>query len=89
MKAKLVYLFVSVALCKAASAQNAADILNYINAYKETAITEMRRSGIPAAIILAQGIHETEAGTSELVRKSNNHFRHQMQGELDRFRRLS
>ena len=25
-------------------------------------------------IILAQGIHETEAGTSELVKKSNNHF---------------
>ena len=31
-------------------------------------------AGIPASIILAQGIHETEAGTSELVRKSNNHF---------------
>jgi LysM repeat protein len=29
---------------------------------------------VPAAIKLAQGIHETQAGTSELVRKSNNHF---------------
>ena len=34
----------------------------------------MQRTGIPAAITLAQGIHETEAGTSDLVRKSNNHF---------------
>jgi hypothetical protein len=34
----------------------------------------MKRTGIPAAITLAQGIHETEAGTSELVKKSNNHF---------------
>ena len=57
-----------------AGAQNSADIINYINTYRETAIVEMQRSGVPAAIILAQGIHETEAGTSELVRKSNNHF---------------
>jgi LysM repeat protein len=56
------------------SAQKPADIINYINAYKEVAISEMQRSGVPASIILAQGIHETEAGTSELVRKSNNHF---------------
>ncbi len=55
-------------------AQNSNDILAYINTYKEISITEMQRTGIPASIILAQGIHETEAGTSELVRKSNNHF---------------
>ena len=35
---------------------------------------EMLRTGMPAAIKLAQGIHETQAGTSDLVRKSNNHF---------------
>jgi LysM repeat protein len=34
----------------------------------------MQRTGIPAAITLAQGIHETEAGNSDLVKKSNNHF---------------
>ena len=55
-------------------AQNAVDIENYISTYKDLAIAEMQRSGIPSSIILAQGIHETEAGTSELVRKSNNHF---------------
>ena len=34
----------------------------------------MQRTGVPASIKLAQGIHETMAGTSDLVRKSNNHF---------------
>ena len=34
----------------------------------------MQRTGVPASIKLAQGIHETTAGTSVLVRKSNNHF---------------
>lgn len=46
----------------------------YIDRYKDVAVAEMQRSGIPASIILAQGIHETEAGTSELVLRSNNHF---------------
>ena len=54
--------------------QNPDDIVAYIARYKDLAIAEMKRVGIPAAITLAQGIHETEAGTSELVRKSNNHF---------------
>ena len=35
---------------------------------------EMKRSGIPASITLAQGILESENGNSELVKKSNNHF---------------
>jgi LysM repeat protein len=49
-------------------------VIDYINTYKALAITEMQRTGIPAAIKLAQGIHETDAGNSDLVRKSNNHF---------------
>ena len=55
-------------------AQPAADIINYINSYKKLAMEEMQRTGIPASIKLAQGIHETYAGKSELVTKSNNHF---------------
>jgi len=42
--------------------------------YSVAAIAEMQRTGIPASITLAQGIHETSAGTSDLVTKSNNHF---------------
>lgn len=55
-------------------AQNPDQVLSYISNYKGIAISEMQRSGIPASIILAQGIHETEAGTSDLVLHSNNHF---------------
>jgi LysM repeat protein len=55
-------------------AQRPEDIQKYIDTYKDIAISEMQRTGVPAAIKLAQGIHETEAGTSDLVLKSNNHF---------------
>lgn len=55
-------------------AQSSETIKNYIEAYQEIAIEEMIRTGVPASITLAQGIHETAAGTSVLVRKSNNHF---------------
>lgn len=55
-------------------AQKVSDVLAYVAAYKDIAMSEMKRTGIPAAIKLAQGIHETEAGKSDLVQKSNNHF---------------
>lgn len=48
--------------------------LNYINKYKDAAIEEMRRSGVPASITLAQGMLESGYGESELCKKSNNHF---------------
>ena len=46
----------------------------YIAKYKELAMHEMKRSGIPASITLAQGILETESGNSPLLLRSNNHF---------------
>ena len=46
----------------------------YIDKYKDLAIREMKRMGVPAAITLAQGLLETENGNSDLVKKSNNHF---------------
>jgi LysM repeat protein len=55
-------------------AQKNNDVFDYINTYKELAMQEMVRSGVPASIKLAQGIHETLAGKSDLVIKSNNHF---------------
>ena len=54
--------------------QSSAVIRQYIQQYKEIAMEEMKRTGVPAAITLAQGIHETSAGQSDLVLKSNNHF---------------
>lgn len=47
---------------------------NYIDMYKGIAITEMKRSGIPASVTLAQGLLETQNGNCDLVKRSNNHF---------------
>ncbi len=46
----------------------------YINRYKDIAISEMARAGVPASIKLAQGILESGSGKSTLARKANNHF---------------
>ncbi len=56
------------------AAQKQELINNYISVYKDLAIAEMKRTGVPAAITLAQGIHESGAGNSKLVLESNNHF---------------
>jgi LysM repeat protein len=48
--------------------------LEYIDRYKEIAILEMERAGIPASIKLAQGLLESGAGSSDLARRANNHF---------------
>lgn len=49
-------------------------VQDYINRFKDLAISEMKRTGVPASVTLAQGILESENGNGELVRKSNNHF---------------
>src|SRR3954453_674339 len=54
--------------------QSTSNVQNYIDTYKELAISEEIRTGVPASITLAQGILETEAGQSDLVKASNNHF---------------
>ncbi len=46
----------------------------YVRLHKDWAIAEQKRSGVPAAITLAQGLHETDAGESELATVANNHF---------------
>lgn len=46
----------------------------YIERYRELAVLEMQRTGVPASITLAQACLESNNGNSELSRKSNNHF---------------
>lgn len=46
----------------------------YVDTYKDIAIREMERTGIPASIKLAQAILESNAGRSTLAREANNHF---------------
>lgn len=46
----------------------------YIDRYKEIAVREMERAGVPASIKLAQALLESNSGQSELAQKANNHF---------------
>ena len=48
--------------------------VTYIEAFKEVAVEEMNKYGIPASITLAQGILESGSGNSSLARFANNHF---------------
>jgi len=74
MNLKLRLLVAVTLLAHRLPAQDNDQVVLYINTYKDLAIAEEQRSGIPASIILAQGIHETQAGTSDLVIASKNHF---------------
>jgi LysM repeat protein len=48
--------------------------VQYVEKYKLLAISEMHKTGIPASITLAQALHESANGTSQLAVKANNHF---------------
>ncbi|MBC5839900.1 MAG: glucosaminidase domain-containing protein [Flavobacteriaceae bacterium] len=47
---------------------------NYVLQYKDIAMKNMKTYGIPASIILAQGILESGAGRGDLAVSANNHF---------------
>jgi len=47
---------------------------DYISKWSAVAIEEMHYSKIPASITMAQALHESRYGTSELAVKANNHF---------------
>lgn len=70
---KLVVFFFAAA-CLSAKAQNNEAVNAYIAQYKQLAIDEMIRTGVPASITLAQGILESNAGQCPLTQQSNNHF---------------
>ncbi len=46
----------------------------YILLYKDIAIQEMQRTGVPASITLSQGVLESGNGNSRLAKEANNHF---------------
>ena len=48
--------------------------VSYIEQYKEVAIAQQIKYGIPASITLAQGILESAVGKSKLAVEANNHF---------------
>jgi flagellum-specific peptidoglycan hydrolase FlgJ len=59
---------------RAGRMQSAQRYLDYIETYKELAARQMYSTGIPASIILSQGLLESDAGRSRLTRNTNNHF---------------
>jgi len=54
--------------------QNNATTIAYIAQYKAIAMKEMKRTGVPASITLAQAIVESNSGESNLAKNHNNHF---------------
>lgn len=46
----------------------------YVDTYRDYAIIEMHRGGVPASITLAQGMLESSYGNSRLATQGNNHF---------------
>jgi len=74
MKQFILILFFAASLSLSALTQSSDAVKQYIDTYKEIAINEEIRTGVPAAITLAQGILESEAGRSDLSIASNNHF---------------
>jgi hypothetical protein len=68
-------IFFALAFCVVTNGQSLdANYLAYIEKYHEIAIRQQRAHGIPASIILAQGLLESGAGRGRLATQANNHF---------------
>lgn len=66
-----------IVLCLSTSfAPNPVDeaVYHYVDTYQDLAVVEMYRSGVPASITLAQALHESGMGQSDLAVFANNHF---------------
>lgn len=75
MKSSVLFLIAMTVWVNLGLAQSATqEHLDYIEKYRDIAIREMERAGIPASIKLAQAILESDAGRSDLARRANNHF---------------
>jgi len=79
LKILAVVLTFSVVSCRAVRVPAKPAVINgnattYIDTYKDLAISEMARTGVPASITLAQGMVESDYGRSSLARVANNHF---------------
>ncbi|MCB0661538.1 MAG: LysM peptidoglycan-binding domain-containing protein [Saprospiraceae bacterium] len=70
---RLIFVLPLLFLYLGLKAQNAT-YFQYIEQYRNIAISEMERAGIPASIKLAQALLESNAGRSTLARQANNHF---------------
>lgn len=53
---------------------DAARVHAFVERFAHVAATEQKKFGIPAAIILANGLYHSQGGTSALVVRGNNYF---------------
>ena len=79
MAGKIKYLVLLMALVSgfvalSQNTQKKKETIDYIDDYKDIAMTEMVKYKIPASITLAQGILESGNGKSRLAKQGNNHF---------------
>ncbi len=66
--------FLSFLISGLAGTPSSVAVADYVQKHHEKAVKEMKRSGIPASILLAQAIIASEYGTSPVTREKNNHF---------------
>ena len=71
---KFVFAFFIMTIPTLFSFDNKELASTYISKYKDIAVQEMHRTGIPASIKLAQGLLESNWGRSDLATTANNHF---------------
>lgn len=72
-KYRIFYILLSINLLAVAQPPNPA-YLSYIEQYHQLAEKQEKEHGIPASIVLAQGLLESGAGQSDFAKQSNNHF---------------
>lgn len=72
---RFIFIYFFLSICTIATAGgNKMTAEEYIEKYKDDAIHEMKRTGVPASITLAQGLLESGNGNSTLATEANNHF---------------
>jgi LysM repeat protein len=79
IKILILGLFSGLTSCKSSSpvvsqGSSYKPVEDYLMKYGDLAVSEMKRTGVPASITLAQGMIESDHGRSYLAREANNHF---------------
>ncbi len=73
LRSRILYTLLFVNVLAFAQTRNRAYV-SYIDQYYQVAERQQKEHGIPASIILAQGLLESGAGQSSFAKESNNHF---------------
>lgn len=76
MKLKFISTFLAVAILSMSGMAQTISLESaaYIHQFKNIAMQEQMRTGVPAAIKLGQAILESQTGKSRLATEANNHF---------------